>query len=119
MLVQLVCNDRHIYSLQVRAQRVGVAMTALQSGVSLQLTRPQKVMCEMSRGMRKMDFCICENKDVDQLCRKCTAYQQLCFCYTGSTISYTYLQNFKLLAFFGDRPIPVELGWKPRRLGFL
>ena len=62
MLVQLECNDRHIYSLQVRAQRVGVAMTALQSGVSLQLTRPQKVICEMSSGMRKMDFFMYENR---------------------------------------------------------
>ena len=44
MLVQLECNDRHIYSLQVKAQKVAVTMTALQSGVSLQLSRPHKVL---------------------------------------------------------------------------
>ena len=36
--------------------------------------------------MRKPDFCICENKDADQLRSNCTAYQRLCFRYTDSTI---------------------------------
>ena len=43
MLVLLECNDRHVYSLQVRAQKVAVAMTSLVSGISLSLSRPQKV----------------------------------------------------------------------------
>ena len=41
----------------------------------------------MSRVMRKPDFCICENKDADQLRGNCEADQRLCFRYTDSTIS--------------------------------
>ena len=37
----------------------------------------------MSRVIRKLDFCICENKDADQLRE---AEQRLCFRYTDSTI---------------------------------
>ena len=37
--------------------------------------------------MRNPAFCICENKDADQLCGKREADQRLCFRYTGSTIS--------------------------------
>ena len=36
--------------------------------------------------MRKPTFCICENKDEDQLCGIRTADQRLCFRYTDSTI---------------------------------
>ena len=36
--------------------------------------------------MRKQDFCICENKDADQLRGNSEADQRLCFCYTDSTI---------------------------------
>ena len=36
--------------------------------------------------MRKLDFCLCENKSADQLCSNCEAEQRLCFCYTDSTI---------------------------------
>ena len=34
----------------------------------------------------KPDFCICENKDADQLSGNCEADQCLCFRYTDSTI---------------------------------
>ena len=40
----------------------------------------------MSHIMRKPDFCLCDNKDADQLCSNCTADQRLCFCYTNSII---------------------------------
>ena len=40
--------------------------------------------CEMSRVMRKPDFCICENKDADQLRGNREADQRLCFCYTAT-----------------------------------
>ena len=40
----------------------------------------------MSHVMRKLDFCICENKAADQLCSNCTADQRLCFRYTDSRI---------------------------------
>ena len=37
--------------------------------------------------MRKPDFCICENKDANQLRGNREADQRLCFRYTDSTIS--------------------------------
>ena len=40
----------------------------------------------MSRDVRKPDFCICENKDADQLRGNREADQRLCFRYTDSTI---------------------------------
>ena len=40
----------------------------------------------MSRDVRKPDFCICENKDADQLSDNREADQRLCFHYTDSTI---------------------------------
>ena len=39
-----------------------------------------------SRVMRKPAFCICENKDADQLRGNREADQRLCFRYTDSTI---------------------------------
>ena len=40
----------------------------------------------MSRVVRKPAFCICENKDADQLRGNRKADQRLCFRYTDSTI---------------------------------
>ena len=40
----------------------------------------------LSRIMRKSTFCICKNKDADQLRGNREADQRLCFCYTDSTI---------------------------------
>ena len=40
----------------------------------------------MSRVMRKPGFCICENKDADQLRVNREADQRLCFRYTDSKI---------------------------------
>ena len=40
----------------------------------------------LSRVVRKPAFCICENKDADQLCGNREAYQCLCFRYIDSTI---------------------------------
>ena len=41
---------------------------------------------QLSLVMRKPDFCICENKDADQLRGDCEADQGLCFRYMDSTI---------------------------------
>ena len=41
---------------------------------------------DMSRVVRKPAFCICENKDADQLRGYREADQRLCFCYIDSTI---------------------------------
>ena len=46
--------------------------------------------------MRKLAFCICENKDADQLRGNREADQRLCFRYMDSTIPL--LPNFKPLA---------------------
>ena len=46
-----------------------------------------KFLLYMSRVVRKPDFCICENKDADQLHGNHEADQRLCFCYRDSTIS--------------------------------
>ena len=51
--------------------------------------------------MRKPAFCMCENKDADQLrgnqlCGNCEADQRLCFRYTDTTIPL--LSKFKPLA---------------------
>ena len=40
----------------------------------------------LSRVMRKTTFCICENKDADQLRGNHEADQRLCFHYIDSTI---------------------------------
>ena len=54
----------------------------------------------MSRVMRKPFFCICENKDADQLRSNREADQRLCFRYTDSTISLYFL-NFMPLVICG------------------
>ena len=41
---------------------------------------------KMSRVVRKPDFCICENKDPDQLRGDCEADQRLCFRHIDSKI---------------------------------
>ena len=43
-------------------------------------------LVHLSRTMRKLEFCLCENKGADQLCCNCEADQRLCFRYTDSTI---------------------------------
>ena len=51
--------------------------------------------------MRKPDFCICENKDADQLRGNREADQRLCFRYTDSTISLLpKYENFNPPAIF-------------------
>ena len=45
------------------------------------------VIAYLSRVMRKPTFCICENKDADQLSSNREADQRLCFRYIDSTIS--------------------------------
>ena len=46
-----------------------------------------KIFIDLSCIMRKPTFCICENKDADQLCSNCEADQLLCFHFMDSTIS--------------------------------
>ena len=46
-----------------------------------------KIAANMCRVVRKPAFCICENKDADQLRGNREADQRLCFRYIDSTIS--------------------------------
>ena len=75
----------------------------------------------MSRVMRKPAFCICENKDADQLRGNCEADQRLCFRYTDSTIPRYFLNpKFQVSSdlLWLLSPVCVGPGRKPRR-GFL
>ena len=70
----------------------------------------------MSRVMRKPAFCICENKDADQLRGNLEADQRLCFRYTN--IAIPLLPTSKILSLllsFLYSPVCVGSGRKPRR----
>ena len=55
----------------------------------------------LSLVMRKPFFCICENKDADQLRNNCAAVQRLCFRYMETTILLLpKFRNFKPQAIF-------------------
>ena len=54
-------------------------------GVSFNIL-PSMCLDDMSRVVRKPAFCICENKDADQLRGNREADQRLCFRYIDSTI---------------------------------
>ena len=56
----------------------------------------------MSLVMRKPAFCICENKDADQLRGSREADQRLCFRYIDSTTPLLSIRNFKPLVIFSD-----------------
>ena len=56
--------------------------------------------------MRKQAFCICENKDADQIRGNREADQRLCFRYTDSTIPLlSKSKMLKPLAIFSDCPV--------------
>ena len=71
--------------------------------------------------MRKPDFCLCENKDADQLCSNCTADQRLCFRDSDTTIPPLPLHK---ISSFLSSPVTVQAGlcktWmKTPKTGFL
>ena len=79
-----------------------------------------EVKDKMSRVVRKPAFCICENKDADQLLGNREADHCLCFCYTDSTIPL--LPKSKISSFYPSS-VTVQLvcvgpGRTPRRLVF-
>ena len=65
----------------------------------------------MSLIMRKPAFCICENKDADQLRGNREAVQHFCFCYTDSTIPVLLKSKISSLK-------PSSVAVQPRRLVF-
>ena len=48
-------------------------------------------------GIRAASFCICKNKDTDQLCGKCTADQCLCFRFMDSSIPLLHISRISSL----------------------
>ena len=72
---------------------------------------------KLSLVMRKPAFCICENKDADQLRGDREADQRLCFRYTNSTIPLLLNPKFQasshLLGLYSS--VCVRPGRKPRR----
>ena len=70
--------------------------------------------------MRKSAFCICENKDADQLRGNREADQRLCFLYKDSTIPLLPISELQasshLLWLYS--PVRVRPGREPRRLVF-
>ena len=72
---------------------------------------------KLSLVVRKPDFCICENKDADQLRGNREADQRLCFRYTDSTIPLPSKSKFQASSHLVwlYSPVCVGPGWKPRR----
>ena len=58
-------------------------------------TLMRRLQVEMSRVMRKPTFCICENKDADQLRGNREADQRLCFRYKDSMIPLLSKSKFQ------------------------
>ena len=67
--------------------------------------------------MRKPAFCICENKDTDQLRSNCAADQRLCFRHAESTIPLLPKSEISSLwpSYVAVQPVFVGPGQKPRR----
>ena len=65
---------------------IKLAFVAAQADFSLNRSESLKKGLHMSCVVRKPDFCICENKDADQLRGNHEADQRLCFRYIDSTI---------------------------------
>ena len=66
--------------------------------------------------MRKPDFCICENKDADQLLGNREADQRLCFSYIVQSLCFLHrkFQAFNHLVWLYN-PVCKGAGQKPRR----
>ena len=65
-----------------------------------------KTNSELSLVMRKPAFCICKNRDADQIRGNCEADQHLCFHFRDSTIPrLSKSEIFKALAIFCDCPV--------------
>ena len=71
--------------------------------------------------MRKPAFCICENKDADQLRGNCAADQRLCFRYTDSTIPLLSKSKISSLTPSSVTAQPGLCGtwWETPKTGFL
>ena len=61
-------------------------MSTVSLGLLIRKLRNITLMSHLSCVMREHAFCICENKDADQLCGNRAADQRLCFCQIDRTI---------------------------------
>ena len=74
----------------------------------------------MSRIMRKPDFCLCKNKDADQLCSNCTADQRICFRCSDRTIPLLPLPKISRFFFSYTVQAGMCLTWSEiQKVGFL
>ena len=80
-LCQFIQGQRR--GLIIRMGSVWPTLILLNVSIALKGTRDTS---NMSRDVRKPDYCICENKDADQLRGDREADQRLCFRYTDSII---------------------------------
>ena len=94
------CNKKSNYAQRLRSDlnnqtqaprktRINTRMCQIHYNI-IELWQPlrkkHKTIYKMSRILRKPDFCICENKDADQLRGNREADQRPCFRYTDRTI---------------------------------
>ena len=75
----IIFDDNH----EIRDKFAYFCIKAITYFFHVELT---KLSFNMSHDVRKPAFCICENKDADQLRGNREADQRLCFRYTDSTI---------------------------------
>ena len=80
------------------APRIDQYITIMETvQANLDMSNLLTIMHKMSRIVRKPAFCICENKDADQLRSNCEADQRLCFRYMYSATSVLSKSEFSSL----------------------
>ena len=78
------------------------------------------ILSHLSRALRKLDFCLCENKGPDQLRSNCEADQHLCFLYTDSTLSLLLKSEFQASSLHSeDVQASLCQNWSETSTGFL
>ena len=92
-------------------QKSGFIMAWLNVLILLKMGPLISKISNLSFVFRKLAFCICKNKDADQLRSNCVADQRLCFCYSDSTIPLLPKSDLLLL----HSPVCVGPGRNPRR----
>ena len=89
------------------------------TNISRLFSKRKATLIEPRRVVRKPDFCICENKDADQLRGNREADQRLCFRYIDTVVQSLYFLNSKFHAsshlLWLYSLVCVRPGRKPRR----